>query len=106
MRYNYQPGKMINTCVLICMQFFIRKISLINICRQIPKVWTSLSGDSYSKEPACNAGNTGLIPGLARSPGEGYGNPLKYSYLESSLDRGAWQVTVHGVAKSQTGLSN
>ena len=44
----------------------------------------------------------GLIPGLGRSPGEGNGNPLHYSYLENSMDRGAWQAIVHGVAKSQT----
>ena len=40
------------------------------------------------------------IPGLGRSPGEGNGNPLQYSCLESSMDRGAWQATVHGVTKS------
>ena len=44
----------------------------------------------------------GSIPGLGRSPGEGNGNPLHYSYLENSMDRGAWQAIVHGVAKSQT----
>jgi len=44
----------------------------------------------------------GLIPGLGRSSGEGNGNPLQYSCLENSMDRGAWQATVHGVAKSRT----
>ena len=38
----------------------------------------------------------GLIPGLGRSPGEGHGHPLKYSFLEEPVDRGAWWVTVHG----------
>ena len=55
--------------------------------------------------PAINAGDTedaGLIPGLGRSPGGGNGNPLRYSCLENSMDRGAWQVTVHGVTKSWT----
>ena len=47
-----------------------------------------------------------LIPGLRRSPGGWYGNPLQYSCLENPKDRGAWQATVHGVAKSPTGLSN
>ena len=47
-----------------------------------------------------NTGDMGLILGSARSPGEGYGNPLQYSCLESPTDRGAWQATVHGVAKS------
>ena len=49
---------------------------------------------------------TGSIPGLGRSPGEGNGNPLQYSCLENSMDRGAWQVTVCGVANSQTWLSD
>ena len=43
-----------------------------------------------------------LIPGWRRSSGEGNGNPLQYSYMESSMDRGAWWATVHGLAKSQT----
>ena len=47
-----------------------------------------------------------MIPGLGRSPGEGNGNPLQYSCLEKPMDRGAWQATVHGVAKSRTQLSN
>ena len=47
-----------------------------------------------------------LIPGLGRSPGGGNGNPPPYSCLENPMDRGAWQVIVHGVLKSQTGLSN
>ena len=46
------------------------------------------------------------FPGLGRSPREGNGNPLQYSCLENSMDKGAWWATVHGVAKSQTGLSN
>ena len=49
---------------------------------------------------------TGLIPGSGRSPGEGNGNPLHYYCLKNFLYRGAWQVTVLGVAKSQTCLSN
>ena len=54
------------------------------------------------KESACNAGDPGSTPGLGRSPGEGNGNPLQYSCLENSMDRGAWWATVHAVAKSQT----
>ena len=46
----------------------------------------------------------GLIPGLGRSPGGGYGNTLQYFCLENSMARGAWQATVHTVAKSQTRL--
>jgi len=59
-------------------------------------------GGSNSKESACNVGDPGLIPGYGRSPGEGNGNPLQYSFLENSMDRGAWQATVHRVAKSWT----
>ena len=59
------------------------------------------------KESTCNAGDAGdvdLIPGLGRSPEEGHGNPPQYSCLENPMDRGAWWVTVHEVAKSQTQL--
>ena len=57
------------------------------------------------KKLPANAGDirdAGSIPGLGRSPGGGHGNPLQYSYLENSMDRGTWGATVHGVAKSQT----
>ena len=64
------------------------------------------SGGSDSKESACNAGDLGLSPGLGKSPGEGNGFPLQYSGLESSMDRGAWQATVHGVTKNRTWFSN
>ena len=52
------------------------------------------------KESISNSGDTGLIPGLGRSPGEGNGYPLQYSCLENPTDRGAWWVTVCGVADS------
>ena len=55
---------------------------------------------------ACNAGDLSSIPDLGRSPGEGNGNPLQYSCLENPMDRGSWQATVHGVAKSRTQLSD
>ena len=57
------------------------------------------------KSSPANAGDArdvGLIPGLGRSPGERNGNPLQYSCLANPMDRGAWQATVHGVAKSWT----
>ena len=54
---------------------------------------------SDSKESTCNAGDSCLIPGSGRSLGEGNGNPLQYSCLENSMDRGAWQARIHGVAK-------
>ena len=58
-----------------------------------------------AKNPPANAGDArdmGLIPGSGISPGIGYGNPLQYTCLENPLVRGAWQATVHGVAKSWT----
>ena len=58
------------------------------------------------KASACNVGDLGSIPGLGRYPGELNGNPLQYSCLENPMDGGAWWATVHGVAKSQTRLSD
>ena len=54
---------------------------------------------SVDTESACNAGDLGSIPGTGRSPGEGNGSPLQYSCLENPMDRGAWQATIHGVAR-------
>ena len=57
------------------------------------------------KNPLASAGDVrdmGLIPGLGRSPGGGYGDLLQYSCLENPMNRGAWQATVHRVAKSWT----
>ena len=57
------------------------------------------------KNPPANAGDagdTGLITGLGRSPGEANGNPLEYSFLGNPMDRGVWQVIVHRVLKSRT----
>ena len=62
-----------------------------------------LSGSAIKNLPA-NAEDTGLISGSGWSTGEGNGYPLQYSCLENSMDRGAWKVTVHGIAKSQTRL--
>ena len=68
----------------------------------------SLFVGSGGKESACHAGDLGLICGSERSPGEGNGNPLQYSCLENSMDRGARQTEelVMGVARSPTRLSN
>ena len=63
-------------------------------------------GGSDGKASACSVGDLGSIPGLGRSSGEGNGYPHQYSCLENSMDRGAWQATVHGIAKSWTQLSN
>ena len=65
-----------------------------------------LSGGSDSKESACNAGDLDSILGLGRSPGEGNGYLLQYSYLENSMNRGASWATVHGVIRNLTWLSD
>ena len=73
----------------------------VNIIRSIP-------GGSVVNNPPANAGDTrdlGSIPGSGRFPGVGHGNPLQYSCLENSIDRGAWQATVHRAEKSWTQLS-
>ena len=61
------------------------------------------------KNPPANAGDiirdAGSIPGSGRSAGGEHSNPLQYSYLENSTDRGAWQAAVRGVTESRTGLS-
>ena len=68
-------------------------------------IW-GFPGGSDGKESIYNAEDLDSVPGLGLSPGEGNGYPLQYSGLENSMDRGAWQATVRGVAKSQTQLSD
>ena len=66
-------------------------------------------GSAVVKNLHANAGDArdaGSVPEMGRSPGVGSDNPLQYSCLENSMDKGAWMATVHGIAKSQTGLSN
>ena len=70
---------------------------------------SGLPGGSLVKNSSVNAGdsgNVGLIPGLEKSSGVENGNPPQYSCLENSMDRGTWQVTIRGVAKSGTQLSD
>ena len=64
-------------------------------------LWLGFPCGSAGKESTCNAGDLGVIPGLGRAPGEGKGYPLLYSGLEKSMD-----CTVHGIAKTQTRLSD
>ena len=79
---------------IYCLPYFVE---LLLCC-----CFTWLSG----KESTCSEGDTVSIPGLGRSHGEGNGNPLPYSCWDDPMDREAWQATVHGVAKSQTQVSN
>ena len=60
------------------------------------------SGGSVAKNPPVNARDTNLNPGSIRALGVGNGNLLQYSCLGNSMDRGAWQATVYGVAESDT----
>jgi len=57
------------------------------------------------KESICNAGDTGSVPGLGRSPGEGNDNPLQYSCMENSINRGAWWAIVHEVTRVRHNLA-
>ena len=57
-----------------------------------------------NKEPTCNAGDLGSVPGLGRFPGGGHGNPVQYFSLENSMDGGAWWASVNVVSKSWTRL--
>ena len=74
-------------------------------CLQIHSPLGFPSG-SNGKKSAYNVGDLDSIPGLGRPPGEENGNPLQYSCLENPMNGGAWSTTVHGVAKSQTRLSD
>ena len=64
----------------------------------LPSQW-GFPGGSVGKEFACNTGDVGSVLGSGRYSGGGHGNPPQYSCLEDSMDRGAWQATIHGVAK-------
>ena len=84
-----------------------KKCPVENLALIVVQKLVGFPGDVSGKEPICNAGDirdASSIPGLGRSPGEGNGNPLQYSCLENSIDRGAWLATVYGVAKTSTGL--
>ena len=67
-----------------------------------PKTRRGFPGGSDCEDPACSAGDPGLIPGSGRSHGEGNGYPFQYSCLENFMDRGAWWAIVHRAAKSRT----
>ena len=64
---------------------------------KMQEMFVGFPGGSDSKASACNAGDLGSVPGSGRSPGEGNGNPLQYSGLGNSMDRGAWWAIVYGV---------
>ena len=92
------------------------QVELVSLGSNLKK---GFPASSVCKESACNAGDSGSIPRLGRSPGEGKGypiqysglknsngTPLQYSCLENPMDRGAWKAAVHGVAEGRTRLSD
>ena len=99
---------------LACKQFFQYKmfyfLGKLHLLLGLTMCWVRersstlyvLSFGADGKESACNAVNLGSIPGSGRCPGRGHGNPLQYSCMETSMDRGAWWTTVHGAAGSDT----
>ena len=96
----------ITICVYICAYIFIHTdiftrwyASKCLITDSPDHLFLGFPCSSVGKESACNAGDLHSIPGSGRSPGEGNGNPLEYSCLENPVNRGAWQVTVHRVAR-------
>ena len=67
-------------------------------------VYVAFPGGSVVKNPPANTEDAGSIPGSERSPGEENDNPLQYSCLENSMDRGPWRATVHEIAAAAAGL--
>ena len=98
-RFPTHVGLLEMNSLLFRMPFLV-----LRCCVKIYTTWVFPDG-SDSKESACNAGHPGLILESGRSPGEGHGNPIQYSCLENTTDRGAWQGSVHRVTKSQIQLN-
>ena len=84
---------------------FCNSVRCFVTLRGVLWLWEGFPGSSGGKESACSTGHQHLVPGSGRSPGEGNGNPLQYSCLENSMDRGACWATVQWVTKSWTWLS-
>ena len=84
-------------CINVCVLYWVYNWLAVHVF-----IWGWLN----SKESTCNVGDLGLIPGLETSSGEGTSYPLQYSGLENSMDRRAWQATVHRIANSQTWQSD
>ena len=78
---------------------FVSPLGLIFLIHKMDIAVIVPTLQDYGKQSACSAGDPGLILGSGRSPGEGNGNPLQYSYLENAMDTGAWQATVRGVTR-------
>ena len=79
---------------------------VVQVIKALPQTTVGYASGSGGKDSALTAGDPEFDPCVGRPPGEGNGNPLQYFCLEKYMDRGAWQATVHGVAKNQTQLSD
>jgi len=90
------PYMTIGKTIALTIWTFVRKV--MSLLFNILSIF-DFPGGSDSKASAYNVGDLGSILGSGRSPGEGNGNPLQYSCLENTMDRGAWWAMVHGVAK-------
>ena len=105
---NLLQHQSLKASILWCSAFFMVQVSHLYMTTAKTVAWLyeprGFPCGSGSKESACNVEDPGSIPELGRSPGEGNGNPLQYSCLEISVDRGSWRFIVHGVIKSQTWL--
>ena len=97
-----------NKDLLYSTETYTQYLVIIYYGKEPEKVYINMGfpGGSDSRDSACNTGDPGSVPGLGRSPGEGNVNPLQHSCLQNSLGREAFQATIHGVAKSQTRLSD
>ena len=96
------PGFLLTSCVTLGCLFSLELSWLEDLDLFVSNVFQGFPGGSVVKNLPTDAGDAGSISGSGRFPGGGNGNPLQYSCLKNSMDGGAWQATVHGVAKSQT----
>ena len=85
--------------IALTIQKFVSKVTALHF-NMLSRFVMGFPGGSDGKDSTCHAGEADLIPGLERSPGERNGNPLQYSRLENSMDRGAWWAIAYGVTKS------
>ena len=104
--YNYQLQIMIQHRILKklhpCVHCWLMRLFYSHLLSRN----LGVPGGSVVKNPSANPGDTGSISGSGGSPVGGHGNPLQHSCLGNPMKRGVWRATVHGVAKTQTQLSN